>query len=61
MSSLVPETLAEMEQDIELQATLAALAQKGQAALTREERLARQRSLDALGAPPFERVMRVGT
>ncbi|KIZ06859.1 Fe-S oxidoreductase [Monoraphidium neglectum] len=45
-----------MESDGELQATLAALAQKGQAALTREERVARQRSLAGLGAPSFTRV-----
>ncbi|KAI8473540.1 MAG: hypothetical protein J3K34DRAFT_410426 [Monoraphidium minutum] len=42
-----------MDADAELQATLAALAEKGQAALTREERLARQRSLAGLDAPSF--------
>lgn len=58
-SSLVPETLTAMEQDGELQATLAALADRGQAALTREEALARQRSLDALGVPSFPRMLKV--
>jgi hypothetical protein len=58
-TSLIPETLLEMESDGELQATLAALAQKGQAALTREERVARQRSLAGLGAPSFTRVCQV--
>ncbi|EFJ49515.1 hypothetical protein VOLCADRAFT_89786 [Volvox carteri f. nagariensis] len=52
-SSLVPTTLRDMEQDLELQRHLAALAAAGQQALTREERLKRQRSLDALGAPSF--------
>ncbi|GBF96882.1 Fe-S oxidoreductase [Raphidocelis subcapitata] len=55
-TSLVPETLETMESDDELQAALAALAAKGQAALTREERRARQRSLDGLGVPSFARV-----
>ncbi|GLC47384.1 hypothetical protein PLESTB_001360400 [Pleodorina starrii] len=52
-TSLVPDTLREMEQDTELQQHLAALAAAGQQALTRDERLKRQRSLDALGAPSF--------
>ncbi len=56
----MPDTLEAMEGDAELQTTLAALAQRGQAALTREERLQRQRSLDVLGVPPFEQVLRVG-
>ncbi|GIL44041.1 hypothetical protein Vafri_1610 [Volvox africanus] len=52
-TSLVPETLRDMEQDVELQRHLEILAAAGQQALTREERLKRQRSLDALGAPSF--------
>ena len=35
------------------------IARRGQAALTREERRRRQRSLDSLGAPSFQAVMRV--
>ncbi|KAG2430407.1 hypothetical protein HXX76_009932 [Chlamydomonas incerta] len=42
-----------MEADTELKEHLAALEASGQQALTREERLKRQRSLDALGAPSF--------
>ncbi len=53
LPSLVPETLREMEQDTELQAQLAALQQQGQAALTRQEKLQRQRSLDKLQLPGF--------
>jgi len=55
-TSLVPDTLTGMQGDTELQATLAALAAKGQAELTREEQRARQRSLDSLGVPPFARM-----
>lgn len=60
-TSLVPDTLEGMESDAELQATLAALAAKGQAALTREEKRARQRSLDNLGVPSFTRMCQVRT
>jgi hypothetical protein len=42
-----------MDSDIELQATLAALKAKGQAALTREEAKARKRSLQHLNLPSF--------
>jgi hypothetical protein len=52
-SSLIPETLQQMDSDIELQATLAALKAKGQAALTREEAKARKRSLQHLNLPSF--------
>lgn len=52
-TSLIPETLEDMETDTELKEHLAALEASGQQALTREERLKRQRSLDALGAPSF--------
>ncbi len=47
-----------MAGDAEGAALAARLAAKGQAALTREERRARQRSLDALGVPPFLAVAR---
>ncbi|KAF5829463.1 Fe-S oxidoreductase [Dunaliella salina] len=42
-----------MNADVEFQQHLKSLAAKGQAALTREERLKRQRSLDSLGVPSF--------
>jgi len=48
-----------MEGDAEGAALAARLATEGQAALTREERRQRQRSLDALGVPPFLAVARV--
>lgn len=48
-----------MESDTELQATLASLQAVGQAALTREERIKRQRSLDSLGVPPFGQKLQV--
>ena len=58
-TSLVPQTLEEMEGDEEGRALAARLSTEGQAVLTREERRARQRSLDALGVPPFLAVARV--
>lgn len=57
--SLIPQTLEEMEGDEEGRALAARLSTEGQAALTHEERRARQRSLDALGVPPFLAVARV--
>eukprot|EP00798_Chlamydomonas_sp_ICE-L_P030330 gene30330-35323_t len=51
--SLIPQTLEDMEEDSEFQLHLAELKAKGQAALTREERVKRQRSLDTLGVPSF--------
>lgn len=59
-TSLIPETLEGMEQDTELQQYLQQLAKSGQQALTREERLKRQRSLDKLGVPSFYAVCKVG-
>lgn len=58
-TSLVPETLEFMETDVELITQLQQLSAKGQAALTREEKKKRQRSLDALGAPSFYAVAKV--
>ncbi len=58
-TSLIPQTLEEMAGDAEGAALAARLATEGQAVLTREERRARQRSLDALGVPPFLAVARV--
>lgn len=59
-SSLIPETLQQMESDTELQATLAALKTKGQAALSREEAKARKRSLQHLNLPSFTDKLQVG-
>ncbi|GMH37539.1 hypothetical protein BSKO_05412 [Bryopsis sp. KO-2023] len=56
-ASLIPATLDEMSNDKELQATLERLEKHGQQALTREEKLKRQRSLDNLGAPSFAKVI----
>ena len=58
-TSLIPETLAGLDQDPELLALHAAVAAGGQAALTREEQRRRQRSLDALGVPAFQEVLQV--
>lgn len=56
---MIPETLKEMETDTELQTNMAKLQSMGQAALTREERVKRQRSLDSLNLPSFGRVLKV--
>ena len=58
-TSLISETLQEMENDEDGRALAARLATKGQAALTREERRQRQRSLDTLGVPSFLAMARV--
>lgn len=58
-SSLIPETLQQMESDVELQATLAALKAKGQAVLSREEAKARKRSLQHLNLPSFTEKLQV--
>lgn len=59
LPSLIPLTLDELESDEELQALYARVQQEGQAALTREEAQRRQRSLDAIGAPPFGEALQV--
>ena len=58
-TSLIPETLRGLEQDTEQQALAQRLQEEGQAALSREERRKRQRSLDTIGAPSFSAVLRV--
>lgn len=58
-SSLIPDTLAAMATDAEFQTTAAALAERGQAALTAEERAARRRSLAGLGLPAFGERLKV--
>lgn len=57
--SLVPQTLEDMEGDTELQQHLQRLSESGQQALTREEKMKRQRSLDNLGVPSFYAVCKV--
>ncbi|KAK3612503.1 hypothetical protein CHS0354_024473 [Potamilus streckersoni] len=51
--SLIPDTLKEMEESEEFQLTVKKLKEMGQAKLTKEERLKRQRALDQLGVPSF--------
>ena len=58
-TSLIPETLRELSEDREQQALVERLQQEGQASLSKEERRKRQRSLDSIGAPPFQSVLRV--
>ncbi len=58
-TSLIPETLRELAEDREQQALVQRLQQEGQASLSREERRKRQRSLDSIGAPPFQSVLKV--
>ena len=52
-TSLIPETLEEMSTDLDFQETAARLQRLGQAAMTREEKVKRQRSLDTIGVPSF--------
>ena len=55
-SSLIPDTLADLEADPAHRALIAAVSVPGgQAKLTASERRARQRALDELGVPPFAR------
>lgn len=58
-TSLIPQTLEELDGDVVQQELLRRVAQEGQAALTREERKARQRSLDNLDVPSFNAYCRV--
>lgn len=58
-TSLIPETLQDMQSDEEFQQTAARLAKLGQAAMTREEKHKRQRSLDSLGVPSFGAMLKV--
>lgn len=59
-TSLIPETLHELLQDSEQQTLNERLQVEGQAALSREERRKRQRSLDSIGAPSFQHILKVG-
>lgn len=58
-TSLVAETLEEMASDEDSRKLAQQLQARGQAALTREERRARQRSLESLGAPSFPSLLEV--
>uniref|UniRef100_A0A061S601 Fe-s oxidoreductase n=1 Tax=Tetraselmis sp. GSL018 TaxID=582737 RepID=A0A061S601_9CHLO len=55
--SLIEQSLAELDSNPEQQLLLARLEEEGQAALTREERRARQRSLDRLRMPSFQKLL----
>ena len=59
LESLIPETLEEMASDVEFQEIQRKVREVGQKELTREERKARQRSLDALGVPNFAVTLKV--
>ena len=58
-TSLIPETLEDMQQDAEFQQTAERLSRLGQGAITREERRQRQRSLDKMGVPGFNTKLKV--
>lgn len=58
-TSLIPETLQEMSTNSEFQQTAQRLQRLGQAAMTREEKQKRQRSLDRLGVPSFGKMVQV--
>ena len=59
-TSLIPETLEEMGTDTDFQQTAERLRRLGQAAMTREEKQKRQRSLDKIGVPSFGSMVKVG-
>lgn len=58
-TSLIPETLKEMATDADFQQTANRLRRLGQAAMTREEKQKRQRSLDKIGVPSFGSMVKV--
>jgi hypothetical protein len=58
-SSLIPQTLEEMAVDTEHQQLQESLKRRGQAALTRDEKRKRQRSLEAIDAPAFHSLCQV--
>mmetsp|Transcript_44260 Transcript_44260/g.73437 ORF Transcript_44260/g.73437 Transcript_44260/m.73437 type:complete len:407 (+) Transcript_44260:90-1310(+) len=57
-TSLIPQTLLEMEHDPEFRHTAKKLREVGQRRLTVEERRRRRRALDVLGVPDFEPFLR---
>jgi len=52
--SLIPETLKDMDEDVEFKLNQEALKKLGQKKLTAEERKKRMRALDSLGVPAFD-------
>ena len=58
-TSLIPEPLQELLNDREQQELNERLQVEGQAALSREERRKRQRSLESIGAPSFQHILKV--
>ena len=57
-SSIVDQTMQELEEDEEFQATNKKLKDIGQEGMTKEERTKRRRALDNLGVPSFSKFLR---
>ena len=57
-SSIVDQTMKELEEDEEFQATKKRLKDIGQEGMTKEERTKRRRALDNLGVQPFSKFLR---
>jgi radical SAM/Cys-rich protein len=57
-SSLVDQTLQELESDTEFQETAKRYKEQGAVQVTREERTRRRRALDALGVPSFAKFLK---
>lgn len=57
-SSIVDQTMKELEEDEEFQATKKRLQDIGQEGMTKEERTKRRRALDNLGVQPFSKFLR---
>jgi radical SAM/Cys-rich protein len=57
-SSIVDQTMQELEDDEEFQATNARLKIIGQEGMSKEERTKRRRALNNLGVPPFSKFLR---
>ena len=51
---MIPETLKQMLEDEDFQKAQKALKKEGQKALSKQERIRRQRALDQLGIPSFK-------
>lgn len=56
-SSIVDQTIEELEQDVEFQETQSRLSTLGQEGMTKEERTQRRRALTNLGVPPFAKFL----
>jgi len=57
-SSIINQTLQELEEDVDFQATKEKLDTIGQAGMSKEERTQRRRALDKLGVEPFAKFLR---